>query len=211
LMAAISGEDGRPVDNMLYLNQQDIGAFDAGKRRKLGMANVPEERLGRGAVPEMSLSENTLLTQKRDFVNKGLVNWKKVQTYAQSIIENYKVKCHGEFSEAKSLSGGNLQKFIMGREIGQDPIVLICAHPTWGVDVGAALSIHQSLLELRDKGAAILLVSEDIDELFLLADRIGSICDGYLSPIVKTDETDIEQIGLWMAGSFISESQEASL
>ncbi|MFT2109754.1 ABC transporter ATP-binding protein [Marinomonas sp. 2405UD68-3] len=210
LMAAISGEDGRAIDNMLFLNQQDIGKLDAGKRRALGMANVPEERLGRGAVPEMSLTENTLLTQSKGFIHNGLVNWKKVQGQAQKIIDQYKVKCHGEFSDAKSLSGGNLQKFIMGREIAQDPIVLICAHPTWGVDVGAALSIHQALLKLRDEGAAILLVSEDIDELFLLADRMGAVCDGYLSPLVKTDETDIEQIGLWMAGSFISESLEAT-
>ncbi len=210
LMAAISGEDGRLVNNMLFLNQQDIGKLDAGERRQLGMANVPEERLGRGAVPEMSLTENTLLTQSKGFISNGLVNWKKVQQHAQKIIDQYKVKCHGEFSDAKSLSGGNLQKFIMGREIGQNPIVLICAHPTWGVDVGAALSIHQSLLKLRDEGAAILLVSEDIDELFLLADRIGAVCDGHLSPLIKTDETDIEQIGLWMAGSFIPESLEAT-
>ena len=210
LMAAISGEDGRPMDKVLFLNDQDIGALSAGARRKLGMANVPEERLGRGAVPDMSLTENTLLTQTKDFVKRGLVDWPAVQEYALNLIKDYKIKCRGESAEAKSLSGGNLQKFIMGREIGQNPIVLICAHPTWGVDVGAALAIHQALLQLRDKGAAILLVSEDIDELFLLADRMAAVCDGYLSPVVNTTDTTINQIGQWMAGTFI-QTQPSSL
>jgi simple sugar transport system ATP-binding protein len=98
----------------------------------------------------------------------------------------------------------------MGREIGQSPKVLICAHPTWGVDVGAALAIHQALLKLRDEGAAILLVSEDIDELFLLADRMAAVCDGFLSPVIRCEDTNIDQIGQWMAGTFISETDTPS-
>lgn len=204
LMAAISGEDGRKLKNVMWLDGKDISSLGAGTRRSLGMAYVPEERLGRGAVPDMSLAENTLLTHKVGFVKNGWVEWKAVKQYAKSIIDQFKVKCHGEFSHAKSLSGGNLQKFIMGREIGQNPKVLICAHPTWGVDVGAALAIHQALLALRDQGAAILLISEDIDELFLLADRMAAICDGHLSPTVHTEKTSIDQIGEWMAGTFIN-------
>jgi ABC-type uncharacterized transport system ATPase subunit len=204
LMAIISGEDNRNVKRALSLCEQDIGHLHAGERRKLGMAYVPEERLGRGAVPDMSLTENTLLTHSEGFIKNGLVEWQSIKTYTTALIAKYKIKCHGEFSEAKSLSGGNLQKFIMGREIGQNPKVLICAHPTWGVDVGAALAIHQALLELRDQGAAILLVSEDIDELFLLADRMSAVCDGNLSPVVKTQDTNIDQIGQWMAGTFIN-------
>ncbi|MGO2236102.1 ABC transporter [Marinomonas sp. UCMA 3892] len=206
LMAIISGEDERNVKNSLSLGSLDIGHLHAGERRKLGMAYVPEERLGRGAVPDMSLTENTLLTHSDGFVKKGLVEWQSIKEYTSALIAKYKVKCHGEFSEAKSLSGGNLQKFIMGREIGQSPQVLICAHPTWGVDVGAALAIHQALLELRDQGAAILLISEDIDELFLLADRMAAVCDGHLSPVVRTEATNIDQIGQWMAGTFINNS-----
>jgi general nucleoside transport system ATP-binding protein len=204
LMAIISGEDERNLKHSLSLDNLDIGHLHAGERRKLGMAYVPEERLGRGAVPDMSLTENTLLTHSDGFLKNGLVEWQNVKEYTSALIAKYKVKCHGEFSEAKSLSGGNLQKFIMGREIGQNPKVLICAHPTWGVDVGAALAIHQALLELRDQGAAILLVSEDIDELFLLADRMSAVCDGYLSPVVRTEVTNIDQIGQWMAGTFIN-------
>lgn len=213
LMAIISGEDERSVKNALTLNKLKIGHLHAGERRQLGMAYVPEERLGRGAVPDMSLTENTLLTHSTGFVKNGLVQWQNIKEYTTDLISKHKVKCHGEFSEAQSLSGGNLQKFIMGREIGQNPKVLICAHPTWGVDVGAALAIHQALLELRDQGAAILLVSEDIDELFLLADRMAAVCDGYLSPSVKTEETSIDQIGQWMAGTFINTAaaQEAQI
>ncbi|RBO78576.1 nucleoside ABC transporter ATP-binding protein [Marinomonas aquiplantarum] len=208
LMAIISGEDNRTNKSSLSLDQMDIGHLHAGDRRKLGMAYVPEERLGRGAVPDMSLTENTLLTHSTGFIKNGLVQWQEAKDYASRLIKKYKVKCHGEFSEAKSLSGGNLQKFIMGREIGQNPKVLICAHPTWGVDVGAALAIHQALLDLRDQGAAILLISEDIDELFLLADRMSAICDGHLSPQVKTQDTNIDQIGQWMAGTFIDTQRE---
>lgn len=208
LMSFISGEDKRSVKNTLNLDGKDIGSLSAGARRKHGLAYVPEERLGRGAVPEMSLSENTLLTHSRGFVKSGLVNWNAVKRYAKDLISQYSVKCHGEFAEAKSLSGGNLQKFIMGREIGQNPKVLICAHPTWGVDVGAALAIHQALLALRDQGASILLISEDIDELFLLADRMAAVCDGHLSPVVRVEDTSINQIGQWMAGTFI-ETQSA--
>ncbi len=204
LMAIISGEDGRNVKRALTMGRLEIGHMHPGERRKIGMAYVPEERLGRGAVPEMSLTENALLTHSKGFIKNGLVQWQSVKEYASELINKYKVKCHGEFSEAKSLSGGNLQKFIMGREIGQSPKVLICAHPTWGVDVGAALAIHQALLELRDQGAAILLISEDIDELFLLADRMAAVCDGYLSPLIKTEDTNIDQIGQWMAGTFIN-------
>ena len=210
LMAIISGEDERNVKNSLTLGTDKIGHLHAGERRQLGMAYVPEERLGRGAVPDMSLTENTLLTHSTGFIKNGLVQWQSIKEYATELINKYNVKCHGEFSEAQSLSGGNLQKFIMGREIGQHPKVLICAHPTWGVDVGAALAIHQALLELRDQGAAILLISEDIDELFLLADRMAAVCDGYLSPLIKTEDTSIDQIGQWMAGTFINTAaQEA--
>lgn len=207
LMSIISGEDNRPQADVLFIDHQDIGKLSAGARRKRGLAYVPEERLGRGAVPDMSLSENTLLTHSAGFISSGLVNWGAVKTYAKKLIGQYSVKCHGEFSDAKSLSGGNLQKFIMGREIGQNPKVLICAHPTWGVDVGAALAIHQALLELRDQGASILLISEDIDELFLLADRMAAVCNGHLSPVVRTEDTNIDQIGQWMAGTFIDTKQ----
>jgi simple sugar transport system ATP-binding protein len=112
---------------------------------------------------------------------------------------------------ARSLSGGNLQKFILGREILHEPQLLVAAHPTWGVDVGAAGAIHRALLELRDRGAALLVISEDLDELLTLADRIGVLYQGRLSPVRQTSSTTVEEIGLWMGGRFEAETVTPTL
>ena len=144
---------------------------------------MPEERLGRGAVPDMSLAENALLTaHRRGFVKGGLIRFKAVAKFAQTCIDKFAVKCGGVEAEAKSLSGGNLQKFIVGREILQQPQVLVVAQPTWGVDVGAAAFIRQKIIDLRNDGVAILVVSEELDELFEVSDRIAVIAKGRLSP-----------------------------
>lgn len=180
-----------------------VGHLSPRQRRAAGMAFVPEERLGRGAVPEMSLKDNALLTGfLTGLVRRGMVAHGKTRNFAQEIIERYRVKTSGTEAHAASLSGGNLQKFIIGREIMQNPRLLIAAHPTWGVDIGAATAIHKALIELRDQGAAILVVSEDIDELFQISDRIGALCQGRLSPIKPTPQTSINEVGRWMAGEF---------
>jgi len=202
LMALLSGEE-RCDKNAINLLGNDIGDLNPGKRRKLGFAFVPEERLGRGAVPDMSLQQNALLSSSHlGLINKGLIDFGKVSEYAQNIITKYKVKSAGLSAQAKSLSGGNLQKFIIGREIEQNPKLLVCSHPTWGVDIGASILIRHALIELRDRGAAILVVSEDIDELYQISDRICAICHGELSPIKKTQDVNIETLGQWMAGQF---------
>ena len=125
-----------------------------------------------------------------------------MENFAATIIKQFKVKAAGTHSAARSLSGGNLQKFIIGREILQQPKLLLASHPTWGVDIGAAVAIHQALIALRDQGAAILVVSEDIDELFQISDRICAIFDGRLSPLKPTATTTIQEVGRWMAGDF---------
>ena len=202
LMALLSGEE-RCDAQAINLLGKDIGNWNPGKRREIGFAFVPEERLGRGAVPDMSLQQNALLSSSHmGMVNKGWINFSKVSEYAQNVITKYKVKCGGLNAQAKSLSGGNLQKFIIGREIEQKPKLLVCSHPTWGVDIGAAILIRHALIELRDAGAAILVVSEDIDELYQISDRIGAICQGELSPLKKTNDVNIETLGQWMAGHF---------
>lgn len=207
LLASLSGEKLCPDSQTIKFDGYDVAALPPDRRRKLGLGFVPEERLGRGAVPEMSLTENALLTGfLSGLVAKGMVSWKKTEAWADSIIKEYKVKTAGRHAQADSLSGGNLQKFIIGREIMQDPRILIAAHPTWGVDIGAATAIHKALITLRDQGAAILVVSEDIDELFLISDRIGAICDGALSPVKPTPESSIEELGRMMAGDFATAS-----
>jgi simple sugar transport system ATP-binding protein len=123
-----------------------------------------------------------------------------VERQAAALIERFKVKAGGPGAAAKSLSGGNLQKFIVGREIDAQPKLLIVSQPTWGVDVGAAAQIRAELLALRDAGCAVLVVSEELEELFEICDRLVVIAQGRLSPPIATRDATIEQIGLWMSG-----------
>lgn len=203
LLAALSGEHPLDRAEQVCFGVSEVGLMDPRQRRELGLGFVPEERLGRGAVPEMSLKDNTLLTGfLQGLVKFGLVNQTKTEQFADKIIADYKVKTPNRNAHAQSLSGGNLQKFIIGREILQNPKLLVASHPTWGVDIGAATAIHKALIALRDQGAAILVISEDIDELFLISDRLCAICDGELSPNKATTETSIEEVGRWMTGVF---------
>ena len=204
LMAALSGERLLPAADAVVLLDVPVGRMDAAQRRALGFAFVPEERLGRGAVPEMSLADNALLTAfRKGMVHRGFVRDAAVRQYAADTIREYGVKAGGPDAAARSLSGGNLQKYIVGREIRQAPRMMIAAQPTWGVDVGAAAQIRQALLDLRDSGVAVLVVSEELDELFEICDRLAVIAQGRLSAARPVSETNAEEIGLLMSGSFI--------
>jgi ABC-type uncharacterized transport system ATPase subunit len=202
LLAAMSGEDRRSPAGSIRLFGQDIARAGPARRRTLGLHFVPEERLGRGAVPTQSLAANTLLTRRESLRTFGWIDVAATRALATRLIERFKVKAGGADALAKSLSGGNLQKFIVGREIDANPKVLIVAQPTWGVDVGAAAQIRGELLALRDAGCAVLVVSEELDELFELSDRMVVIARGRLSPSVPAREATIERIGQWMAGLF---------
>ena len=200
LMAALSGEDTRAPAGSIRLFGQDIAAAQPRARRAQGLHFVPEERLGRGAVPTMSLSHNTLLTRAELVGRGGWLRAGAVATLAQSLIGRFNVKAGGSTAVAKSLSGGNLQKFIVGREIDARPKLLIVSQPTWGVDVGAAAQIRGELLKLRDAGCALLIVSEELDELFEISDRLVVIAKGRLSPSVPVAQATVEQVGIWMSG-----------
>jgi simple sugar transport system ATP-binding protein len=203
LMTALSGERLSTSGAMIKLFGQPVGALNPAKRRALGLTFVPEERLGRGAVPPMSLAYNALLTgARKGMVQNGMIHPSVMKTFSKHVIERFKVKCGGEQSVASSLSGGNLQKFIVGRETMLQPKMMIVAQPTWGVDVGAAQLIRQALIDLRDQGVALLVISEELDELFTISDRLCVLAAGRLSPSVKPAETSIEQIGIWMSGKF---------
>ena len=150
----------------------------------------------------MSLADNALLTAHRDgLVRHGFIRSDAVRNFAAQTISEYGVKAGGPDAAARSLSGGNLQKFIVGREIRQKPRVMIAAQPTWGVDVGAAAQIRQALLDLRDAGVAILVVSEELDELFEICDRLAVIAQGRLSWPKPVRDTNAEEIGLLMSAS----------
>jgi simple sugar transport system ATP-binding protein len=210
LMAALSGEDARAEPHAVELFQRAIGNLSPAVRRKRGLHFVPEERLGRGAVPSLSLAQNSLLTRKEAVSRLGWISTRQVDALAQRLIARFKVKAGGPQAAAKSLSGGNLQKYIVGREIDAKPRLLIVSQPTWGVDVGAAAQIHAELLKLRDEGCAVLVVSEELDELFEICDRLHVIARGRLSPSVAVAKTDVETIGQWMSGLWDAHETEVA-
>lgn len=203
LLAALSGEVLSPQSKMISIIGQDAGRLNSAQRRRLGLTFVPEERLGRGAVPAMSLLHNALLTGARHgMVKNGFLRHSAIRQFTQEVITRFKVKCGGDSAVASSLSGGNLQKFIVGRETMLNPKLMIIAQPTWGVDVGAAQMIRQALMDLRQQGVALLVISEELEELFTISDRICVLAEGRLSPALPLADTSIEQIGNWMSGKF---------
>jgi simple sugar transport system ATP-binding protein len=206
LVAALAGE--RPVEeaDAIVINGIPAGRLDAAARRALGLCYVPEERDGHGAVPEMSLDENALLTAygQQLVTRQGLIRRRAVRAFAKATMSRFDVMAAGPQAAARSLSGGNLQKFIVGREILQHPRVMIAAQPTWGVDIGASAEIRQALIDLRDAGVAVLLVSEELDELFEVCDKVAVITQGRLSPVKAISDTDAEELGLLMGASFVA-------
>lgn len=214
LMAALSGEDPRAAPGSITLEGHDIARASPRARRRLGLHFVPEERLGRGAVPSFSLAQNTLLTRTEAVARAGWqLGWiatGRVQRLAEELIARFHVRAGGAGAAAKSLSGGNLQKFIVGREISANPKLLIVSQPTWGVDVGAAAQIRAELLALRDAGCAVLVVSEELDELFEISDRLRVIAKGRLSPAIPVAEATVEQIGIWMSGLWPQDAERAA-
>jgi general nucleoside transport system ATP-binding protein len=204
LLLALSGEDVRSPAGSVCMGEVDVAGLHPGGRRALGLHFVPEERLGRGAVPTLGLAHNLLLTRDESISHPGFaggwINLRKLQEQAADIIKRFNVKAGGPNAAAKSLSGGNLQKFIVGREIDAEPKLLIVSQPTWGVDVGAAAQIRGAILALRDAGCAVLVVSEELDELFEVSDRLHVIARGRLSPSVPVANATVETIGEWMSG-----------
>lgn len=212
LLALLCGEVRLPNDERarISIDGEPVANLYPDARRQRGLAFVPAERLGHGAVPELSLADNALLTAfQHGLLSHGMIRSHKVLELAEEIIRRFAVKTPDAQAQARSLSGGNLQKFILGREILQNPRLLVAAHPTWGVDVGAAAAIHRALIALRDAGAAILVISEDLDELFQISDRLGALCSGRLSPLQATGQTHTVEVGRWMAGQFASPQDAA--
>jgi simple sugar transport system ATP-binding protein len=200
LLYALSGEDTRAESAMIEVFGQAAARFRPRKRRALGVHFVPEERLGRGAVPTLGLAHNMLLTRSNAVGAGGWIRTGQLAKHASEIIRRFNVKAGGPHSAARSLSGGTLQKFIVGREIDANPKLFIVSQPTWGVDVGAAALIRNEILALRDAGCAVLVVSEELDELFEISDRLYVIAKGRLSPSVGRAAATVPQIGEWMSG-----------
>jgi ABC-type uncharacterized transport system ATPase subunit len=202
LLAALSGENPTTPPGTVVLGGEDVSRRSPAGRRMLGLHFVPEERLGRATVPSMSLARNTLLTRREPVGRAGYVRRNLAEALAARLIERFSVSAAGPGATAASLSGGNLQKFVVGREIDAGPKVLVVARPTWGVDVGAAARIRQALVSLRDGGAAVLIVSEDLEELFAVSNRLVVLSNGRLSPPLSVADATVERIGSLMSGLF---------
>ena len=202
LLDALSGEIHGDDREAITLDGHAVGLMNTTERRRRGMCAVPEERNGHAAVGEFTLSDNSVLTarDRLGMVMMGLINSGAAKTYTGKVIADFAVKALGPGSTAGSLSGGNLQKYIMGREILQKPSVLVVSQPTWGVDAGAAAAIHQALVDLAAAGSAIVVISQDLDELRALCDTLAVINMGQLSDARSVGDFSIEEIGLLMGG-----------
>jgi ABC-type uncharacterized transport system ATPase subunit len=202
LLLALSGEEPSDDAYSITIDGEPLGALNAKRRRLKGLSSVPEERNGHAAVPDFTLSDNSVLTarDRLGLAVNGLIRPRAARSYTSEVISSFAVKATGSEAMAGSLSGGNLQKYIMGREILQRPSVLVVSQPTWGVDAGAAAAIHQAIVDLATGGSATVVISQDLDELLSLCDTLAVINEGRLSRSMKVSEADIEEIGLLMGG-----------
>ncbi len=202
LLAALSGERLAP-SGTITLKGHDVSREGPVARRARGLLSGPEERLGHAAAPNMSLVENGVLTAARraKLVRRGFIDWGKAGDFAQSVIDRFDVRTPCVQTAARALSGGNLQKFVIGREIVQAPEVLVVNQPTWGVDAAAAAAIRQALLDLAADGAGILVISQDLDELMEISDNFAALNEGRLSAMRPVADLTVEKIGLMMGGA----------
>ena len=202
LLAALSGETLAPSE-AVKLAGHPIGHLGPNARRALGLLAAPEERLGHAAAPDMSLTENAALTAviRKGLAGRGFVDWAKTRGFAEQIIAEFDVRTPGPDNAARSLSGGNLQKYVIGREVLQDPDVLVVNQPTWGVDAAAAAAIRQALLNLASLGKAVICISQDLDELMEISDNFAALNEGRLTAPKPAAGLSVDQIGLMMGGA----------
>ena len=202
LLAVLSGEICAPRD-AVKLDGKGIGTLGPTARRALGLLSAPEERLGHAAAPDMSLTENAMLTGsvREGLERRGFLKWGAAQEFAERIIKDFDVRTPGPGNAARALSGGNLQKFVIGREVLQRPRVLVVNQPTWGVDASAAAAIRQALLDLASGGTAVIVISQDLDELMEISDNFAALNEGRLSPTRPAQGLTVDEIGLMMGGA----------
>ena len=202
LLGVLSGET-LTTDDAVKLEGAPVGHLGPVARRRLGILAAPEERLGHAAAPDMSLTENAMLTAatREGLASRGFLKWGLAQEFAEKVIERFDVRTPGPQNAARSLSGGNLQNFVIGREVLQSPEVLVVNQPTWGVDAAAAAAIRQSLLDLAAGGTAVICISQDLDELMEIADSFAALNEGRLSAPRPTTGLSVDEIGLMMGGA----------
>ena len=202
LLLALSGEI-KSGEGMVKATGVSVGAMGPAERRKIGFVMAPEDRLGHGAAPDMSLIENAFLTGgvRKGLTKNGFINWPAAEEFAKAVIQTYDVRTPGPHVAARALSGGNLQKFVVGRELMQAPDVVVINQPTWGVDAAAAAAIRQAILDRAAEGAAVVVISQDLDELLEIADSFAVLNEGRLTSPRPVKGLTIDEIGLMMGGA----------
>ncbi len=195
----------RPSAGRLTFDGRDASALTARDLVRLGVARIPEDRNTEGAVGDFTLWQNTVLEKIEDprFSRHGLVCRQAAREFCREMIERFDVRGGGPETETRLLSGGNMQKLIFGRNLSDAPRLLIAAQPTRGLDEGAIATVHEEILDARRRGAGVILISEDLDEVIALADRAQAIFKGRLSPSVDADHLDPRKMGLIMAGEWV--------
>jgi ABC-type uncharacterized transport system ATPase subunit len=204
LFQILSGEIITEGTSIMFRNKE-IGKLNPRERREYLMAFSPEDRISQAAVPELKIYENVALNnfKSSNFFEKGLVNEKKIKEHSKKILSNFSVNTDNVELKSQFLSGGNLQKLIIGRELITSPELLVCFNPTWGLDVGAINYIHETLIQINEQGKSSILISTDNDELLKLSDRICVIYKGKLSKIMNADTVTAEKLGILMGGGSI--------
>jgi ABC-type uncharacterized transport system ATPase subunit len=202
LLLALSGEL-KSAKDAVKIAGVGFGDMGPNERRRVGLVAAPEERLGHAAAPDMSLVENALLSGavRKGLTRRGFIDWGATRDFAARIVKNFDVRTPGTHVAARALSGGNLQKFVVGRELSQSPSVIVINQPTWGVDASAAASIRQAIIDRAADGAAVVVISQDLDELLEIADRFAALNEGRLTPARPTQGLTIDEIGLMMGGA----------
>lgn len=194
----------RPViAGRIVLAGHDVTAWPPRWRREAGLAYIPEDRDAEGVGPDLSVADNLIAVgyYRRPLSRYGVLSGRAISSFCRERIQRFGVRAAGLAAAARTLSGGNLQKLVVAREAGESPRVLVAAHPTRGVDMGAIRSIHRTLLELRESGTGILLISGDLDEILALSDRVATIYRGRITGVLARDEADRERVGALMLGA----------
>ncbi len=198
------------ISGKVFLDGQDITGLPPGKITEKGLAYVPEERMKDGMISAFNISENLVLREHHrwPFSKRGFLRMPYIYEHTDRMIKQYRIKTPSRATLAKNLSGGNIQKVLLARELSRSPRAIVAAQPTRGLDIGATEYVHEQLLDQRKKGAAILLISEDLDEILAIADRIAVIYEGKIMDILPRETATKEDLGLLMAGVHPGEELE---
>ena len=201
-VAAVVGGMHKPDEGQLVLKGRAVQKWSPRDAVNNGIARIPEDRHKTGSIADFDLTENAILERYSTaaFNKGGWLNWRSSRAFANRIIEKYDVRCPSADTPIRLLSGGNMQKLILGRVLETDPQIILANQPVRGLDIGAVNYVHSQLLAARDRGAAVLLISEDLDEIMALSDVIYVISDGRISPGFKRGEMTPAQLGIWMGG-----------